>query len=202
MSAAAGTGASVSSGTLAGAAGGAAATTGTGTYTLSGAVFSGRTFAQGFPSGGTVGFFAQTADKSKWEFGYGTLTVGPPRTLTRSTILKSSNADSAIDWQADDVKYIFSIASADALAGLMVGNLATSRPWWVRQGGRWWDYAAGLAVSWKDYLYSGSANVRVGLFDAVKAIGAELKDLGMAHTEVRVAMADEFATDELLATPV
>lgn len=33
-----------------------------------------------------------------------------------------------------------------------------------------------------------------------KAIGAELKDLGMPHTEVRVAMADEFATDELLAT--
>jgi DNA repair protein RecN (Recombination protein N) len=32
-----------------------------------------------------------------------------------------------------------------------------------------------------------------------KAIGAELKDLGMAHTEVRVAMADEFAPDELLA---
>lgn len=146
------------------------ATTGTGTYTLSGAVFSGQTFAQGFPSGGTVGFFAQTADKSKWEFGYGVLTIGPPRTLTRATILKSSNAGSAIDWQADDVKYIFSIASADALAGLMAGNLATSRPWWVRQGGAWWDYAAGLAVSWKDYLYSGSANVRVGLFDAVKAL--------------------------------
>jgi len=33
-----------------------------------------------------------------------------------------------------------------------------------------------------------------------KAIGAELKDLGMPHTEVRVAMADEFAADELLAT--
>jgi len=146
------------------------ATTGTGTYTLSGAVFSGRTFAQGFPSGGTVGFFAQTADKSKWEFGYGTLTIGPPRTLTRGTILKSSNAGSAIDWQADDVKYIFSIASADALAGLMAGSLDTSRPWWVRQGGRWWDYTAGLAVSWINYLYSGSANVRVGFFDAVKAL--------------------------------
>ncbi len=32
-----------------------------------------------------------------------------------------------------------------------------------------------------------------------KAIVAELKDLGMAHTEVRVAMVDEFAAGELLA---
>ena len=146
------------------------ATTGTGTYTLDGAVFSGLTFAQGFPSGGTVGFFAQTADKSKWEMGYGTLTIGPPRTLSRTTILHSSNAGSAIDWQSTDTKYIFSIASADALAGLMAGSLATTRPWWVRQGGRWLDYTAGLAVSWLDYLYSGSANIRVGFFDAVKAL--------------------------------
>lgn len=146
------------------------ATTGTGTYTLSGAVFSGQSFAQGFPSGGTVGFFAQTADKTKWEFGYGVLTIGPPRTLTRATILKSSNAGSAIDWQVSDTYYVFSIASADALAGLMAGSLATSRPWWVRQGGKWLDYTAGLATSWIDYLYSGSANVRVGLFDAVKAL--------------------------------
>ncbi|MFO1030524.1 MAG: DNA repair protein RecN [Planctomycetota bacterium] len=33
-----------------------------------------------------------------------------------------------------------------------------------------------------------------------KAIVAELKDLGMAHTEVRVAMAETFATEELLTT--
>jgi DNA repair protein RecN (Recombination protein N) len=33
-----------------------------------------------------------------------------------------------------------------------------------------------------------------------KAIVGELKDLGMAHTEVRVDMADDFATDALLAT--
>lgn len=145
-------------------------TTGTGTYTLDGAVFSGLTFAQGLPAGGTVGFFAQTADKAKWEFGYGTLTIGPPRTLTRATILKSSNAGSAIDWQSTDTYYVFSIASADALAGLLAGSLATTRPWWVRQGGRWWDYTAGLATSWLDYLYSGSANIRVGFFDAVKAL--------------------------------
>jgi len=175
------------------------ATTGTGTYTLSGAVFSGRTFAQGFPSGGTVGFFAQTADKSKWEFGYGTLTIGPPRTLTRGTILKSSNAGSAIDWQADDVKYIFSIASADALAGLMAGSLDTSRPWWVRQGGRWWDYTAGLAVSWINYLYSGSANVRVGFFDAVKAL--YFPDNRRPSTAVGAANRTFDADDVVFTTP-
>jgi hypothetical protein len=146
------------------------ATTGTGTYTLSGAAFSGLTFAQGFPSGGPAAYFAQTLDKSKWEFGTGTLTIGPPRTLTRATILKSSNAGSAIDWQSTDTKYIFSIASADALALLMAGNLGTSRPWSVMRGGRWLDYTAGIDVSWIDKLYSGSADVRTGLFDAEKAL--------------------------------
>ncbi|HTE35710.1 MAG TPA: hypothetical protein VK634_11135 [Reyranella sp.] len=145
-------------------------TTGTGTYTLTGAVFSGLSFAQGFPGGGDVVYQVQTADKAKWEMVKGVLTIGPPRTLTRATILKSSNAGSAIDWQSTDVKYVFSIASADAEAGLLAGNLATLRPWWVRQGGRWWDRTPGLAVSWLDNLYNGSADIRTGLYDAVKAL--------------------------------
>lgn len=146
-------------------------TTGTGTFTLSGAVFSGKTFAQAFPSGGRVAYFAQTADKSKWEFGYGTLTIGPPRTLTR-TIIKSSNSDTAIDWQASDVYYVFSIASADVLNDLLAGNLANgTRPWHTRQGGKWWDYAAGLSVSWAQKLYNGTADVLTGLwYDAVKGL--------------------------------
>lgn len=145
-------------------------TTGTSTYTLTGSVYSGKTFAEAFPSGGTVCYFAQTLSKSKWEMGYGTLTIGPPRTLTR-TVVKSSNADSAIDWQATDVFYVFSIASADVVNGLLSGNLAAARPWWVRVGGKWWDDVAGLAVSWIDKLAIGvSTDLRVGAYDAVKAL--------------------------------
>lgn len=145
-------------------------TTGTGSYTLVGAVGYSRTFAQDFTNGDTVAYFVSNLAKTKWELCTGTLTIGPPRTLGR-TVRKSSNAGAAIDWQASDVYYVFSIASADALAGLLAGNLsATTRPWWVRIGGRWLDSAAGLAVSWIDKLAIGaSADTRIGIYDAVKA---------------------------------
>ncbi len=145
-------------------------TTGTGTYELVGAVGAARTWAQDFADGAEVLFWAQSLDRTKWEYGYGILTWGPPRTLTRATILKSSNAGAKIDWQPTDQYLIYSISSADALAGLLKGSLAEgTRPWWVRTGGRWLDYAAGLAVSWVDKLATGAAtNLRVGIYDAVK----------------------------------
>ena len=143
-------------------------TTGTGSYTLVGAVGYSRTFAQDFANGDTVAYFVSNLAKTRWEFCTGTLTIGPPRTLTR-TVRKSSNAGAAIDWQASDVYYIFSIASADVLSGLIAGNLGATRPWWVRTGSRWWDHAAGLAVSWIDRLATGAAtNARIGVYDAVK----------------------------------
>ncbi|MFN4017508.1 MAG: hypothetical protein ACK4JB_19365 [Reyranella sp.] len=145
-------------------------TTGTANYELVGAVGAARTWAQDFADGADVAFWAQSLDRTKWEYGYGILTWGPPRTLTRATILKSSNAGAKIDWQPTDQYLVYSIASADALAGLMKGSLAEgTRPWWVRTGGRWLDYAAGLAVSWVDKLATGAAtNLRVGIYDVVK----------------------------------
>lgn len=144
-------------------------TTGTASYELVAAVGSGRRFQQDFADGAEVAFYATTLDKTKWEFGTGVLTVGPPCTLTRASIKKSSNAGAKIDWQVTDTYLVYSIASADVLAGLMAGNLAETRPWWVRTGGRWMDRAAGLAVSWIDKLATGaSSEVRIGIYDAVK----------------------------------
>lgn len=145
-------------------------TTGTGSYTLVGAVGYSRTFAQDFLNGDTVAYFVSNLAKTKWELCTGTLTIGPPRTLTR-TVKKSSNAGSAIDWQASDVYYVFSIASADALAGLVSGNLAsTTRPWWVRRGGSWVDYALGLATTWVNKLYNGSVDIEEGRHELVPGI--------------------------------
>ena len=72
-------------------------TTGTGSYTLVGAVGYSRTFAQDFANGDTVAYFVSNLAKTRWEFCTGTLTIGPPRTLTR-TVRKSSNAGAAINW--------------------------------------------------------------------------------------------------------
>lgn len=119
------------------------ATTGTGTYTLAGAVGSAIHFGTAFPSGGKVAYFAQTATRTKWEYGYGTLTLGGSRTLTRN-VVGSSNGGAAINWQGTDAPvYIFSIASGDALAGLLRGSRASTAPWWLDQGGRWFDETGG-----------------------------------------------------------
>jgi len=71
-------------------------TTGTGTYTLAGAV-------TGFESFGSVGNGNTTyyccTDGSDFEVGVGTYTSSGT-TLARTTILQSSNSDNAVDWSA------------------------------------------------------------------------------------------------------
>jgi len=69
-------------------------TTGTGTYTLAGAV-------TGFQSFGVIGntnttYYAAT-DGTNWEVGIGTYTTSGT-TLARTTILASSNAGAAVNW--------------------------------------------------------------------------------------------------------
>jgi hypothetical protein len=71
-------------------------TTGTGTYTLDGAV-------QGFQSFGVIGdgnttYYAVT-NGNDWEVGVGTYTASGT-TLARTSILESSNAGSAVNWSA------------------------------------------------------------------------------------------------------
>ena len=69
-------------------------TTGTGTYTLSGAV-------SGFESFSTIGdgntTYYACVDDTDFEVGIGTYTASGT-TLARTTILQSSNSDSAVNW--------------------------------------------------------------------------------------------------------
>lgn len=145
-------------------------TLGTADYVLTGSRFNGLQFNAKFVNNQAVAVVSQTLNRSKYEIIVGTFLTGPSR-ITRTTVLSSSQGGSKVNWQAGDVYYISSFASADALAGMLSGNLATSRPWWVRNGGRWLDYTAGIGVSWIDkFVKDTGADLRVGLFDVVKGL--------------------------------
>ena len=73
-------------------------TTGTGTYSLAGAVSGFRTFVEGIGTGNTCPYIAE--EGANWECGIGTVTDAAPDTLARTQILASSNAGAAVNWGA------------------------------------------------------------------------------------------------------
>jgi len=73
-------------------------TTGTGPFSLTSATGSYQNFRDEFTNGATLYYFA--FDGTNWEGGIGTLTYGSPDTLTRTTVLSSSNADAAVNFSA------------------------------------------------------------------------------------------------------
>jgi len=74
-------------------------TTGTGTLTLTGAVAGYQSFAA-IGSGSQTYYTIVDNENDTWEVGIGTYTSGGSRTLTRTTILSSSNAGSAVNFAA------------------------------------------------------------------------------------------------------
>lgn len=84
-------------------------TTGTGTYNLDGALTGFQSFVQGV--GDTNTCFYCVTDDIDWEIVEGLVTDAAPDTLTRATILASSNADAAVVW-GSGVKTIFGINPA------------------------------------------------------------------------------------------
>jgi cytoskeletal protein CcmA (bactofilin family) len=97
-------------------------TTGTGTLNLSGAVTGFETFVAGIADGNTTYYAIVNRDADEWEVGLGTVTDASTDTLARTTVITSSNSDSATDFSAGtkDVfctlpasKVVFEDASSD-----------------------------------------------------------------------------------------
>jgi len=93
-------------------------TTGTGTYTLAGAVTKFQTFAA--IGDGNTCYYAVTDDSSNdWEEGLGTYTAAGT-TLARTAILRSSNSNNAVSWPAG-TRTIFVAIPADVNGSLRIG---------------------------------------------------------------------------------
>ena len=74
-------------------------TTGTGTLNLLGAVSGFETFVAGIGNSNTT-YYAITATNGDFEVGLGTITDATPDTLARTTVISSSNSDSAVNFSA------------------------------------------------------------------------------------------------------
>ena len=75
-------------------------TTGTGTINLAGAATNFETFVAGIGNGNTVYYAIVHQDQPEFEVGLGTVTDATPDTLSRTTILSSSNSDGLVSFSA------------------------------------------------------------------------------------------------------
>jgi len=88
-------------------------TTGTGTLTLAGAATGFQSFAA-IGNGNTT--YYTITDGTDWEIGIGTYTASGT-TLSRDTILSSSNSGSAVNWGAGEKRVFVTYPAETALVG-------------------------------------------------------------------------------------
>ena len=87
-------------------------TTGTGTINLAGAETGFQTFVAGVGNSNTTYYAIVDSSTGAFEVGIGTVTNASPDTLSRDTILQSSNSDSAVNFAAG-TKDVFCTQPAD-----------------------------------------------------------------------------------------
>jgi len=96
-------------------------TTGTGAITLGGAMAGYRTFSDAFVNGDTL--YYTISGSSGWEVGIGTYNTG--NTLSRTTILKSSNSNSAVNFGTEQ-KSVFVTAPEEYFNEILGAGMAMS----------------------------------------------------------------------------
>jgi hypothetical protein len=74
------------------------ATTGTGTLNLAGAVQDFEGFVAGIGTGNTTYYAIVNTGTGEFEVGLGTVTDATPDTLSRDTVISSSNGDAAVNF--------------------------------------------------------------------------------------------------------
>ena len=99
-------------------------TTGTGTFNLAGAVTGFETFVAGVGDSNTTYYAVTLPGTAEFEVGLGTITDASPDTLARTTVISSSNSDSAVNFSAG-TKTIFCTIPASKSVFLDASGNAT-----------------------------------------------------------------------------
>jgi hypothetical protein len=103
-------------------------TTGTGTFDLGGAVTGFETFVAGIATGNTTYYAIFLQGSTEWEVGLGTVTDATPDTLARTTVITSSNSDSAVNFSAGTKDVFCTLPASKAVyldaSGAAVGAIS------------------------------------------------------------------------------
>ena len=94
--------------------------TGTGTINLAGAEQGFESFVSGV--GDTNTTYYAIAINDEWEIGIGTVTSGTPDTLSRDTVITSSNSDALVNFSAGNKDVFCTIPASRTMSPGMVAN--------------------------------------------------------------------------------
>jgi len=103
-------------------------TTGTGTLSLAGALTGFQTFVAGIGNSNTTYYAIVHESANEFEVGIGTVTDASPDTLSRTTILESSNSDSAVNFSAGTKTVFCTLPAEKALLVPGSGDLTIDAP--------------------------------------------------------------------------
>ena len=146
-------------------------TTGTGTYSLGGAITGWQGIVAACGTGATVDYFVRDqAGGADFEVGRGVITDAATDTLSRVTILSSSNAGAAVSWPAGTRDIVVTF-TADAfnqmLANEHIGVTVQAYDATLETGATADQTAAEILTALKTVDVDGTAGVNAGTFDGL-----------------------------------
>ena len=97
-------------------------TTGTGTLNLAGAETGYESFVAGIGTGNTTYYAIELNSASEFEVGIGTVTDASPDTLSRDTVISSSNSDSKVDFSAGTKNVFCTLPAKRAMSPSMTAT--------------------------------------------------------------------------------
>ena len=103
-------------------------TTGTGTINLAGAETGFETFVQGIGNSNTTYYAIVHTSANEFEVGLGTVTDASPDTLSRTTIISSTNSDSAVDFSAGTKNVFCTLPASKAVVIPTSGDMIVDVP--------------------------------------------------------------------------
>ena len=97
-------------------------TTGTGTFSLDGATTGFETFVSGVGTGNTTYYSIVLDGTNEFEVGVGTVTDATPDTLSRDTVISSSNSDSKVDFSSGSKTVFCTLPASRAMSPSMTAT--------------------------------------------------------------------------------